>query len=109
MFSATRTEPDSQEALDECLSDSNQGIWGGLRGQIHEANSGFGQAAQTSLLRDIIEPLVRCRRERQPTAVFLPGESQGQGAWWAAIYGVAQSWTRLKGLSKCAKSTMCVR
>ena len=23
----------------------------------------------------------------------------GTGAWWAAIYGVAQSWTRLKRLS----------
>ena len=36
------------------------------------------------------------RRKWQPTPVFLPGESQGRGAWWAAIYGVAQSWTRLK-------------
>ena len=36
------------------------------------------------------------RRKWQPTPVFLPGESQGQEAWWAAIYGVAQSWTRLK-------------
>ena len=28
--------------------------------------------------------------------MFLPGESQGEwGAWRAAIYGVAQSWTRL--------------
>ena len=27
----------------------------------------------------------------QPTPVFLPGESQGQGACWAAVYGVAQS------------------
>ena len=26
----------------------------------------------------------------------LPGESQGQGAWWAAVYGVAQSRTQLK-------------
>ena len=25
----------------------------------------------------------------QPTPVFLPGESQGPGAWWAAVYGVA--------------------
>ena len=33
------------------------------------------------------------RRKRQPTPVFLPGESQGQVAWWAAIYGVAQSRT----------------
>ena len=39
------------------------------------------------------------RRKWQPTPVFLPGESQGWGAWWAAIYGVAQSQTRLKRLS----------
>ena len=39
------------------------------------------------------------RRKWQPTPVFLPGESQGRGAWWAAVYGVTQSWTRLKWLS----------
>ena len=39
------------------------------------------------------------RRKWQPTPVFLPGESQGRGAWWAAVYGVAQSWTWLKPLS----------
>ena len=39
------------------------------------------------------------RRKWQPTPVFLSGESQGRGAWWAAIYGVAQSRTRLKWLS----------
>ena len=39
------------------------------------------------------------RRKWQPTPVFLPGESQGGGAWWAAVYGVAQSRTRLKWLS----------
>ena len=27
----------------------------------------------------------------KPTPVFLPGESQGPGAWWAAVHGVAQS------------------
>ena len=31
--------------------------------------------------------------------VFLPGESQGREAWWAAVYEVAQSRTRLKQLS----------
>ena len=39
------------------------------------------------------------RRKWQPTPVFLPGESQGRGAWWAADGapdGVAQSRTRLK-------------
>ena len=36
------------------------------------------------------------RRKWQPTPVFLPEESQGREAWWAAIYGVTQSWTRLK-------------
>ena len=39
------------------------------------------------------------RRKWQPTPVFLPGESQGWGAWWAAVYGVAQGRTRLKWLS----------
>ena len=39
------------------------------------------------------------RRKWQPTPVFLPGESQGWGAWWAAVYGVAQSRTWLKQLS----------
>ena len=42
---------------------------------------------------------MHCRRKWQPTPVFLPGESQGRGAWWAAIYGVAQSQIRLKWLS----------
>ena len=37
------------------------------------------------------------RRKWQPTPVFLPG------AWWAAVYGVTQSQTRLKQLS-CSSS-----
>ena len=39
------------------------------------------------------------RRKWQPTPVFLPGESQGRGAWLAAVYGVTQSWIQLKQLS----------
>ena len=35
------------------------------------------------------------RRKWQPTPVFLPGESMDGGAWWAVVYGVAKSWTRL--------------
>ena len=45
------------------------------------------------------------RRKWQPTPVFLPGESQGRGAWWAAVYGVAQSRTRLKRLSSNSSSS----
>ena len=41
----------------------------------------------------------------QPTPVFLPGESQGREAWWAAVYGVAQSRTRLKRLSSSSSSS----
>ena len=44
------------------------------------------------------------RRKWQPTPVFLPGESQGRGAWWASVYGVAQSRTRLKRLSSSSSS-----
>jgi len=39
------------------------------------------------------------RRKWQPTPVFLSGKSQGGGAWWAAVYGVAKSRTQLKQLS----------
>jgi len=39
------------------------------------------------------------RRKWQPTPLFLPGESQGWGAWWATVCGVSQSRTRLKRLS----------
>ena len=46
------------------------------------------------------------RRKWQPTPVFLPGESQGRGAWWAAVYGVAQSRTRLKRLSSSSSSSI---
>ena len=48
------------------------------------------------------------RRQWQPTPVLLPGESQGRGAWWAAVYGVAQSRTRLKRLSSGSSSSLTV-
>ena len=44
--------------------------------------------------------LMHWRRKWQPTPVFLPGESQGREAWWTAVYGVAQSRTQLKQLSR---------
>ena len=47
---------------------------------------------------------MRWRRKWQPTPVFLPGESQGREAWWAALYGVAQSRTQLKRLSSSSSS-----
>ena len=48
------------------------------------------------------------RRKWQPTPVFLPGESQDGAAWWAAVYGVTQSRTRLRWLSSSSSSS-CVR
>ena len=47
------------------------------------------------------------RRKWQPTPVFLPGESQGRGAWWAAVYGVAQSQTHLKWLGGSSRVCIC--
>ena len=32
-------------------------------------------------------------------SLFTEGQRRGGGAWWAAVYGVAQSRTRLKRLS----------
>ena len=48
------------------------------------------------------------RRKWQPTPVFLLGESQGREAWWAAVYAVAQSWTRLKRRSSSSSMCVCV-
>ena len=39
------------------------------------------------------------RRTWQPTPVFLPGESQDRGAWWAAVPGVTKSQTWLRWLN----------
>ena len=39
----------------------------------------------------------------------LPGESQGQGAWRAAVYGVVQSRTRLKRLSSSSSSRQHIK
>ena len=32
-----------------------------------------------------------------------------RGAWWAAVYGVAQSWTRLKWLSSSSSNSLVVQ
>ena len=45
---------------------------------------------------ELYKKIFTTQRKWQPTPVFLPGESQGQEAWWAAVYGVTQSRTRLK-------------
>ena len=44
------------------------------------------------------------RRKWQPTPLFLPGESQGRGTWWAVIYGVPQSRTRLTRFSSSSST-----
>ena len=38
--------------------------------------------------------------------VFSPGESQGRGSLVDAVYGVAQSWTRLKRLSSSSSTQL---
>ena len=49
---------------------------------------------------------IHWRRKWQPTPVFLPGESQGRGSLWAAVYGVSQSWTWLKRLSSSSSNSL---
>ena len=59
-----------------------------------------GLQSMGSLESDTIERLHfhfhALEKEMAPTPVFLPGESQGREAWWATVYGVTQSQTRLK-------------
>ena len=49
-------------------------------------------------------------KEMATYSSVLPGESRDGGAWWTAVYGVPQSWTRLKQLnssSNCPQNTIC--
>ena len=43
------------------------------------------------------------RRKQQPTAVFLPRESHGRGAWQVTVHSVAKSQTWLKWLCRHAR------
>ena len=45
------------------------------------------------------------RRKWQPTPVSCLENPRDGGAWWAAVYGVAQSWTPLKWLSSSSSKT----
>ena len=62
------------------------------------------QESDTTEQLDFTFTFMHWRRKWQPTPVFLPGESQGRGAWWAAIYGVTQSRTQLKRLSSSSRA-----
>ena len=42
---------------------------------------------------------IHWRRKWQPTSYSCLENPRDRGAWWAAVYGVAQSWTQLKRLS----------
>ena len=44
-------------------------------------------------------PWIGKRKARQPTPVFLPGESHARGVLRATIHKIANSWTLLKQLS----------
>ena len=44
------------------------------------------------------------KRAWERTPVFLPGESQGQRAWWPIAHRVTKSQTRLKRLSSSSSS-----
>ena len=49
------------------------------------------------------------RRKWQPTPVFYLENPRDGGAWWAAVYGVAQSRTWLKWLSSSIVDLQCFR
>ena len=55
-------------------------------------------------LSDFTFTFMHGRRKWQPTPVFLPGNPRDRGAWWAAVFGVAQSQTQLKRLSSSSSN-----
>ena len=68
------------------------GLWASIAGSMglilgQELAAVHGVAKSRKRLSDFT--FMHWRRKWQSTPVFLPGESQGRGAWWAAVYGVA--------------------
>ena len=48
------------------------------------------------------------RRKWQPTPCSCLESPRDRGTWWVAVYGVTQSWTRLKQLSSSSSSISLV-
>ena len=67
---------------------------------------GVGHDWATSLL---LFTFMHWTRKWQPIPVFFPGESQGWESLWAAIYGVAQSRTRLTWLSSSRNNIFFIK
>ena len=48
------------------------------------------------------------RRQWHPLQYSCLENPRDGGAWWAAVYGVAQSWTQLKQLSSSSSNSSSV-
>ena len=97
-FAKTHWEGNGIPLQYSCLENPmNEGAWWAA---VHMA------AKSRTRLRTSLSLLtfMHWRRRWQPTLVVLPGESQGWGSLGAAVYGVAQSRTRLKRLSSSSNS-----
>ena len=88
-----------------CLFTSEGNSSGGSRNGVGKSQHSFWHVWVTSLS---LFTFLHWRRQQQPTPVSLPGESQGRGAWWAAVCGVAQGWRWLKRLSSNGSSAVSV-
>ena len=62
-----------------CLENPMDG--GAWKAAVH------GVAEGQTQLSDLAFTFMHWRRKWQPTPVFLPGESQGRGAWWLLSMG----------------------
>ena len=82
-----------------------------LPGKPHRQRSLVGYSPWGCEESDMTEQLhfhfsLSCIREGNgnPLQCSWLENPRNRGAWWAAIYGVAQSWTRLKRLSSSSSS-----
>ena len=88
-----------------CLQKSHGQREAGRLQSMGSLRVGYNWATSLSLFT-----FMHWRRKWQPTPVFLPGESQGWGTlvWAAAVYGAAQSRTRLKRHSSRSSSSSSI-
>ena len=69
---------------------------------------GREESDTTERLHFHFSPLCIGKGNGNPLQYSCLENPRDSGAWWAAVYGVAQSWTRLKRLSSSSSSSVCI-
>ena len=78
----------------------------GWRSPVGCSPWGCSESDRTELLHFHFSPSCIGEGNGNPLRCSCPENPRDGGAWWAAVYGVPQSWSRLKRRSSSSSSTV---